>query len=346
MTFVSQADANSITLPPETPKRTEMKQLIPIFFSVNDAYAPYLATAIYSIRENASKNYDYLIHVLTDDISEENRSKLKSLEAEGFGIEFFPLSEKMRSLPSVGLLEQHCFGAFASLTIYFRLFIPELFPQYKKAIYLDADLVVPGDISRLWEEPLGNKLIGAVADYGIQHIAPFMRYIDEYVGVDHRNYINSGVLLMNLDRLREVRLSGRFLSWMSKYHFKTVAPDQDYLNALCWNAIHYLDPNWDAMPGERFTSFENPQIIHYNLAAKPWLNESVPYGDVFWHYAQSSGYYDEITTRHENFIRDPKALANYQSGVDKLIRLAAKLTKERNSFRTIISKGKELRLCS
>lgn len=323
-----------------------MKQLIPIFFSVNDAYAPYLATAIYSIRENASKNYEYLIHVLTDDISEDNRRKLKSLEAEGFGIEFFPLSEKMRGLPSVGLLERHCFGAFASLTIYFRLFIPELFPQYKKAIYLDADLVVPGDISRLWEEPLGNKLIGAVADYGIQHIAPFMRYIDEYVGVDHRNYINSGVLLMNLDRLREVRLSGRFLSWMSKYRFKTVAPDQDYLNALCWNAIHYLDPNWDAMPGERFTYFDNPQIIHYNLAAKPWLNESVPYGDVFWHYAQSSGYYDEISSRHQSFISDSKAMANYKAGVDKLIRLAAKLTKERNSFRTIISKGKELRLCS
>ena len=189
-----------------------MKTVIPIFFSVNDAYSPFLATAICSIKANASRSYTYHIHILTDDVSVENKDRLSALAEEGFIIEFNPLAEQMAILPGVKQLQSHCFDAFATLTIYFRLFIPELFPQYDKVIYLDADLVVPGDISELYQEHLGTKLVGAVADYSIQKIAPFMRYIDRYVGVDHQNYVNSGVLLLNCKRLREVDLAGRFLN--------------------------------------------------------------------------------------------------------------------------------------
>ena len=321
-------------------------QTIPIFFSVNDAYAPYLAVALNSIKDNASKRYLYHIHILNDDISEENRRKLQLFADEGFRIEFISLSKKLRSLDKTGKLRSHRFGAFASLTIYFRLFIPALFPQYDKGIYLDSDIVVPGDLSQLWQEPLGNNLIGACADYSIQHIAPFMRYIDQYVGVDHRNYVNSGVLLMNMRRLREVDMAGRFLDWMQKYSLETVAPDQDYLNALCWDAIHYLDPVWDAMPSDRISFLDAPQIIHFNLDAKPWLNESVPYDDVFWKYARRSGYYSVIRRRQQAFLNDSEAVEKYHSGIEGLIKMAVELTASPVSFKSIISTRKELRLCS
>ena len=317
-------------------------QTIPVFFSVDEHYVPYLAVALNSIKANASKHYSYHIHILNDNISRESKSRLKSLEEENFSLEFISLTDKLKCLDG---LRNHRFEAFSSLSIYFRLFIPMLFPQYDKAIYLDADIVVPGDISDLWGEPLGNNLIGAVADYSIQHIAPFMRYIDEYVGVDHRKYVNSGVLLMNLKRLREVDIAGRFMSWMSKYSLGTVAPDQDYLNALCWNGIMYLDPSWDAMPGGSFTSFESPMIIHFNLGAKPWLNDSVPYDEVFWKYACTSGFYDEIRARRYKFLHSADAERKYRNAIDGLVKLAAELTESAVSFRSIISSRKELRLC-
>lgn len=323
-----------------------MKTIVPIFFSVNDAYSPFLATAIHSIRENASPDFRYHIHILTDDISEENRRKLSALGTDSFCIEFHPLSRLLRSLPAVEKLSQHCFGAFSSLTIYFRLFIPELFPQYDKGIYLDADLVVPGDISWLYREPLGRRLVGAVADYSIQKIAPFMQYIDEYVGVDHKNYVNSGVLLLNMKRLREVDLSGRFLSWVEKYGLETVAPDQDYLNALCWDGIQYLDPDWNAMPSECLSVMDNPQIIHFNLASKPWLNEQVPYDQVFWKYAAGTGYEAEIKARRRAFLQDSAAVKQYKGEVRRLIRMAARLTRSERSFRSLIESRQELRLCS
>lgn len=323
-----------------------MKTIVPIFFSVNDAYSPFLATAIHSIRENASPDFRYHIHILTDDISEENRRKLSALGTDSFCIEFHPLSRLLRSLPAVEKLSQHCFGAFSSLTIYFRLFIPELFPQYDKGIYLDADLVVPGDISWLYREPLGRRLVGAVADYSIQKIAPFMQYIDEYVGVDHKNYVNSGVLLLNMKRLREVDLSGRFLSWVEKYGLETVAPDQDYLNALCWDGIQYLDPDWNAMPSECLSVMDNPQIIHFNLASKPWLNEQVPYDQVFWKYAAGTGYEAEIKARRRAFLQDSAAVKQYKGEVRRLIRMAAHLTRSERSFRSLIESRQELRLSS
>ena len=323
-----------------------MKQTVPIFFSVNDAYVPFLATALASIQDNASPKYDYRIHILTDDISSENRRRLQALARDNFIIEFCPLSSRLREIPAVRSLENHCFGAFASLTIYFRLFIPVLFPQYDKAIYLDADLVVPGDISLLWEEKLGGKLVGAVADYSIQKIAPFMRYIDRYVGVDHRNYVNSGVLLLNCKRLREEDLCGRFLHWARTYALQTVAPDQDYLNALCWESIHYLDPNWNAMPSECLPNLEDPQIIHFNLASKPWLNEHVPYEDVFWKYAAQSGYEADILARREQFLMDAKAVSRYKGAIKKLIAMAVRLTASEQSFRSLIDTRMELRLCS
>ncbi len=344
MTFPSSCGREGVTLRQE---KTEAMKTIPIFFSVNDAYAPYLAVALNSIQENASPAYTYHVYILNDDLSADNRRKLSYFNSDHFQIRFVSLCGKLRALlEREGRPGSHCFDAFASLTIYFRLFIPVLFPQYDKGIYLDADIVVPGDVSRLWEEPLGDRLVGACADYSIQHIAPFMRYIDEYVGVDHRNYVNSGVLLLNMRRLREVDLAGRFLDWLGKYGLRTVAPDQDYLNVLCWDSIHYLDPIWDAMPSDKISFLENPQIIHFNLAAKPWLNEWVPYEDIFWKYARRSGYYATIRRRQQAFLEDSEAVARYKGGVDGLIKLAVELTSAPVSFRTLIARGQELRLCS
>ena len=323
-----------------------MKTVIPIFFSVNDAYAPYLAVALTSLKGNASKDYNYHIHILTDDICDDSRRKLLRLDEEGFRLEFTSLSEKLRGIDPDGKLSGHEFGAFSSLTIYFRLFIPSLFPQYDKGIYLDSDIVVPGDISLLYRQRMGNKLIGAVADYSIQHIIPFMRYIDRYDGVDHFNYINSGVLLMNMKRLREVDIEGKFLRLTKEYSLRTVAPDQDYLNVLCWGNINYLDPNWNAMPSERISNFDDPQILHFNLASKPWLNESGPYSDLFWHYARRSGFYKHIRTTWRDYMRNPEAMNRYRGEIESLILLASELSNAKVSFKSIADRSqKEVRLC-
>lgn len=320
-----------------------METTIPIFFSVSDASSPFVATAITSIKDNASKDLNYHIHILTDGISERNRRKISRLAAEGFRIEFYPLSERLSALEGMQKLGP---DAIASLSGYFRFFIPELFPQWDKAICLDTDLVVCGDISRLYRERIGGKLLGAVVDGSIQRVGPFVRYIEEYVGVDPHNYVNAGVLLLNCKRLREADLSGRFLEWMGRYGLDAVAPDQDYLNALCRYGIHYLDPDWNAMPSECMQDMDEPQIIHFNLSSRPWLNETVPYDELFWKYAALSGYGHEIRALRRAFLQDPEAREKYKEGITRLIRMAGRLTGSEVSFRSLIQTHQALRLCS
>ena len=199
---------------------------------------------------------------------------------------------------------------YFTLTIYFRLFIPDMFPQYSRGIYLDSDVVVPGDLSTLFETELGDNLIAACPDYSIQEVEPLMHYVKEAVGVDqNRDYINSGVLLMDLEALRKVNFGTRFLELLNKYHFDTIAPDQDYINAMCKGRIHYLSEEWDAMPNESIPEIENPKIVHYNLFFKPWHFEDVQYAHYFWDVAKTTPYYDELKQQLADFTDEDRKKA-------------------------------------
>ena len=84
-----------------------------------------------------------------------------------------------------------------------RGFFGQLYPQYNKAIYLDSDIVVLGDIAELYNQDLGDNLIAAAPDDVIQTTKVFQEYAEKVVGVaDYRNYFNAGILLMNLDEFR------------------------------------------------------------------------------------------------------------------------------------------------
>ena len=100
------------------------------------------------------------------------------------------------------------------------------------------------------------------------------------------------------------------------------------------------------MPSECLPNLEDPQIIHFNLASKPWLNEHVPYEDVFWKYAAQSGYEADILARREQFLMDAKAVSRYKGAIKKLIAMAVRLTASEQSFRSLIDTRMELRLCS
>ena len=183
---------------------------------------------------------------------------------------------------------------YFTLTIYFRLFIAAMFPQYDKAVYIDSDVVVTGDVGELYDMDLGDNLIGACVDRSVSDVPPLVHYMENAVGVPHDRYINSGVLLMNLAAQRREGFEAHFLHLLTAYGCDTIAPDQDYLNAMCAGRILYLPEEWDAMPHDTRPPLDNPRIVHYNLFSKPWCYDGIQYGDLFWYYAADSGYIDEI----------------------------------------------------
>ena len=89
-------------------------------------------------------------------------------------------------------------GDYVTMTIYFRLFIADMFPQYDKAIYIDADTVAEDDLTTLFATDLGDNLVAGVVDPVMMTYPETMNLIQRDFGIQPGKYINSGVLVMNL----------------------------------------------------------------------------------------------------------------------------------------------------
>lgn len=288
------------------------QNVIPVFFSADENYAPWLDCAVRSMMEHASGAYSYRIIVLYQNLTEESRKKIASGVRAPFEIRFVPMEGELADITDRA--ENRMRIDYFTLTIYFRLFIADKFPEYKKGIYLDSDIVVPGDISELYQVELGDNIIGACADRSFLLVPELVEYVEDAVGIQIDQYVNSGVLLMNLEKMREMKFSEHFLRLLQTFHFDCIAPDQDYINAMCNGRIVYLDGAWDVMPpmGEKKADVPCdgkrplPKLIHYNLFQKPWCYDDVPYEDYFWRCAKKSPFYPDIVSHKENYSGEQK----------------------------------------
>ena len=274
---------------------------IPIFFSTDDNYVPYLDVAISSLISNASREYKYRIVVLNTGLNPENVAKVKRNEQPGFTIDFVDISRDVENIKSRFKNVYHF-----SVVMYYRLFIASLFPQYDKIIYLDCDLIVAGDISELYKTELGENILGATTEEFVSLTQPFKDYTEGAIGVHPDKYINSGVMVMNLYEFRKNKIEEKFVKLITEYDFDLVDPDQAYLNYLCRDKILYLPNGWNKEPTP-IPCEGKKNIVHYALYKKPWQYDDVMDGDYFWHYAKSSPFYELILERKANFGDEERA---------------------------------------
>ena len=317
-----------------------MNREIPIFFTIDDAYAPFLGVALNSAVKNSSADRRYKAIVLHQDLSEANIKKLKALESDNFQIELTPMKANFEVLDDRMSNRLRC--DYFTLTIYFRLFIPAMFPEYDKGIYIDSDVVLTDDIAKLFDTDIGDNFIGACNDLSIADIPPLVAYTENAVGVKGKEYINSGVLLMNLKKMRECDFEGHFLNLLNTYHFDSIAPDQDYINAICNGKIYYLDEVWDAMPNEAKPPIKDTKIIHYNLFSKPWCYDNIQYEEFFWKYAEDSGYLDEIKEYKAAYSNEQKKADG--ECLDLLISRGESIPQNEITFKKLHEKGVKIRL--
>ena len=317
------------------------QELIPIFFTIDDGYAPYLHVALISLIKNASKDRKYKIIVVYQELNEENRNNLAKLVEDypNFEMEFKFMKQSLDMITD--RIENRLRSDYFTMTIYFRIFIPDMYPEYDKAIYIDSDIIVPGDISELYDTDMHDNLIGVVTDGSVNDVPELQRYMTESLGLKLGDYFNSGMLLMNMKELRNVHLAEHFLYLLNKYHFDCVAPDQDYLNSMCYGKIEYLDSCWDAMPNRNKPEIENPKIIHYNLFDKPWCYDDIQYQDYFWEYAKQSVYYK--IKAYKAAYTDKQKEDDHAHLLD-LFRRAGTNADTEVTFRKVLESGEKVRL--
>lgn len=275
---------------------------IPIFFAIDDDYTPFLAVALKSLIENANIGYRYSIKILHTNMQKEHMEQIMKYTQENVSIEFVDLSYYIEKVKDKLYTRD-----YYTNTTYFRLFLPELYPQYDKVLYLDSDIIVVGDISELYNIDMGTNLIAAAPDDIIQYNKVFQDYAELVVGVEkYQHYFNAGVLLMNLDELRKFDFQKKFLYLLGTVKF-SVAQDQDYLNRLCKGRVKLISHDWDVMPYVNDeTKPEDIKIIHYNFAYKPWHFEDVTYNEYFWKYAKDTEFYEEILEIKNSYTEEQR----------------------------------------
>ncbi|CDE15100.1 glycosyl transferase family 8 [Clostridium sp. CAG:470] len=295
-----------------------MNKEIPVFFAVDNGYIPFLSVALRSLIDNTSKENIYAIKILYTNVTEENKIKIKKYETENISIEFVDLNKQLEEIK-----EKLYTRNYFSNTTYYRLFIPELYPEYDKAVYIDSDTVCLSDIAELYNTDMGDNLIAGIPDGVIQAIDIFKDYVERVVGVaDYNNYFNAGVIVMNLKELRDYKFEEKFIYMLEKIKFE-VAQDQDYLNRLCKGRVKILDYSWNRMPVMGKTEGKI-NLIHYNLGAKPWYFDNVVYQEYFWEYAKKTEFYNEIKELGTKYTDEDKERDDSNSL--KLMELAKKET--------------------
>lgn len=171
------------------------------------------------------------------------------------------------------------------VAMWYRLMLPKLLPNVSRIIYADMDIIFFNDLIDIYEYDLGNNIIAAVP-------------------TRTDGYINSGFLLMDLDKIRKEKLYNKWIKISQVEDFRN--PDQDVLNNTLVGRIAFLPLryNFQLSHGSRIFKIypmeqlddlkHNLVVLHYSDYIKPWSDGIRPvFSEYWWKVARETGLFNE-----------------------------------------------------
>ncbi len=283
-----------------------MQEIINICLSTDDNYIQHTATVVASVLSNAKRKDNYHFYILSTQLSDENKRKFDKLkEIKNCQIDYLMVNTRLISKFQKVDTHKHL-----NLSVYNRLFIPDLFPHEKKMIYLDSDIVGVGDIAKLNNIEIGESYFAGVLD-------PFADKHSKMLGYENYPYINSGVMVINCDALRKNNYLETLFGAIDEIKDTAKAGDQDFINYCFHRHIMTISAQWNVflpfnykrynMPEpvdeDYLLSKKKPIIVHFVGPQKPWLDETVhPYKSVFMKYYKKTAWYTNKRNKEKNFL--------------------------------------------
>ena len=270
--------------------------MINIALGFDGNFAPYAATTIKSILLH---NKNVTFYLMYDNLKKSDIKKISSMiESHNEHYHWIDMSGEFNDLFT---------GNWKSKTLYFPLKLPSICKD-ERVLFLDADTFVLGDLSKFYNQPLDGYYLAAVNDYGMisdlktnnqlklgentVDIKHYFGNIRKWNNTDMQRYFNSGMLLMNLDEMRNNNVEKAVMDSLKSNIF--AFPDQDCINYVCHDHVKIVEPKynfmvifkstWSRVEEETLerllpykTEKERPLIIHYLL--KPWRkpNAELPF---------------------------------------------------------------------
>ena len=302
------------------------RKVIPCVFATDDNYAPFLVICLKSLKQHMNPNYDYKVYVLQTSLSDKYKKMCYDYACTNLSIQFIDVTKKLDVISDKLYLRD-----YYTNTTYYRFFIPALFPQYKKALYLDCDMIFLDDVAKLYNTDLKGNLLGAVVEDVMVCEEAFGNYAEKAIGIERHNFFNAGMILMNLEKFRRLKIEDKFVNLLTQFKF-TVTQDEDILNALCKDKVLYFPRGWNKSPIKE-NDFDDStlKIVHYKMGMKPWKYNGVLYEEHFWNVAKETPLYQmmldmrDATDNEESRKKDDE-------GLERLKRIAVIDAKDPNNY--------------
>jgi lipopolysaccharide biosynthesis glycosyltransferase len=243
---------------------------VTVAYSADERMAMALAASIASAVANFRSPYASLDVVVVDaGLSPLSARRLFPVWADPARFRFRILAPPVISTEGLDL------GRYGIAALH-RLMIPQLLPDCRRAIYLDADTIVENDLRELWEETTGEAVLWARQDWMFPVMShPYLQERQKWFHMQPDDpYFNSGVLVLDLDLWRDNDLARQVLEFLRANSALCSWADQDALNVVLRGRWKPLDTRWNRYPAE-ISQIEEAAIIHYiGAEAKPWLEQA------------------------------------------------------------------------
>lgn len=290
-----------------------------IVLASDDNYVPLLTISIVSFLENNCNEFDEInVFILNDGISKQNIEKISNiLYKYNCNIDFIKTKNIEHLNSKIVSLER---DNIASFTTYSRLFIGSLIPDtIDKIIYLDCDILVVDSVKQLWDEDISDYYCAGVLDCCNTTIQKMLGISEE------DNYINAGMLYVNLKKWREDNVEDKFIEFIMNNQNRYYQNDQGIINNTFKDNIKIISPKYNLQGYFQFMSYKvskkfsgidndyyskeiidearkNPVFLHFFATGffRPWQNEKHPYAKLYKKYAKLADF-ESVINSSSNF---------------------------------------------
>lgn len=235
------------------------KNYIEIIYGSDEKFARPVGVSMSSIREH---NQNCIFHWFVTKLDDLDLERVKRFSLEyNVVCNIYYVNQK--------LVESFPHNEAWSPAMYYRILAALYFNnKVRRVLYLDGDTYCRGDLSQLYYMNLHDNIVAAVRDV-FQNQEAYNQRI-RYIGHTGDGYFNSGVLLIDIERWNNERITEKALQYLRENPSRWEnAPDQDVLNVLLANKVEWANNKYNILNSVVYGDVETAGIIHF-AGPKPW----------------------------------------------------------------------------
>ncbi len=252
------------------------------------------------LETKAKTTFYELVAVLSPDVTKANIDKIKHVQKlypNDCSVKIVQMDSRFDKIPNkTGYIANACA---------YKMCLGEILPEYKKILYLDTDIIVFGDLSDFYDTDMEDAYIGGVNS--VYHYLYRRELIEKLQIPDLSYYINAGVMVMNLDKIRKDKIQPKLTKLIGTYNDSV---DQHIFNRVCYGHIKLVPQTYNTnktheniyesslalicMSMQELVDLkQNPMIYHYTGSQKPWRYFDLRYSAVWLRYYKKSPFGDK-----------------------------------------------------